>query len=113
MPIGNEQLNVETWQLLTLINGWVNFGANYAPARYWKDPAGVVWVEGFVKSGTVGAIVTVLPVGYRPEYQQVFATAPNDNVAGRVLITTNGNLTLLNGATTGSSLIGVAFRAVG
>lgn len=113
MPLSNPTpLPVqESWQLLTLQNNWVNFGGNYAPARYWKDSWGVVYVEGYIKSGTAGAIVATLPAGYRPEYQQIFSTAVSDGVAGRWVISTAGAITHLNGASTGAFLIGIHFRA--
>lgn len=101
----------QNWLPLTLQNGWQNFGGNYAPARCWKDSWGVVRIEGVIKNGTAGAIVATLPAGYRPEFQQAFATAPNDNVAGRFLISTSGAITHLNGASTGAFLIGMHFRA--
>lgn len=48
-------------------NGWVDYNrAAYGPARYWKDPDGVVWFGGLVSSGTLtdNTVMFTLPSGY-------------------------------------------------
>lgn len=111
MPLRNPFPPVqEPWQSLTLQNGWVNFGGAYAPARYCKDSFGLVIIEGIIRNGTAGAIVATLPTAYRPQYQLAFQTAANDGVQGRFIVGTNGAITHLNGATTGTFLIGIHYR---
>ena len=55
----------ESWNALTLVNSWVNFGDGFFTARYRKTTIGTVEVEGFIKNGVSGTVGT-LPVGYRP-----------------------------------------------
>lgn len=58
-------------------NGWTNFGGGFEGARFWKDPEGVVHVEGLIKSGTVTSTMFTLPVGYRPATNKRYMTLAN------------------------------------
>lgn len=46
-------------------NGWSNLGSGWGPARFRKDAAGTVWVEGTVARGTAGTTIFTLPPAYR------------------------------------------------
>lgn len=48
------------------LNSWVNFGAPYANVAYRKDDAGLVYIRGAAKSGTVNSTIFTLPAGFRP-----------------------------------------------
>lgn len=56
-----------TWTAMTLTNGWSNYGAGgYQVAQYTKIN-GVVYIQGLIKSGTLGSSgYFTMPVGYRP-----------------------------------------------
>lgn len=50
-------------------NSWVNTGAaGRWPTRFFKDPLGMVHIQGEIKNGTLGLVVFTLPVGYRPAF---------------------------------------------
>lgn len=75
-------------------NSWVNFGAPHQSARFWKDPMGVVHIEGLVKSGTVGAagVIFTLPAGYRPGGQLLWGVISGLNTLGRIDVETDGDV---------------------
>lgn len=60
----------ETWQTMTLLNGFTNRGGGYVNAKYRRvaSPPNCVQVVGEVQTGTVaaGTIIATLPAGYRP-----------------------------------------------
>lgn len=67
-PSTTEGLQVASFQ-----NSWVNYdAANYAPGGYWKDPFGIVHLQGLIKSGSSGTACFTLPVGYRPLKSHIF-----------------------------------------
>jgi hypothetical protein len=55
------------WTAMSLTSSWANYGSGYSPAQYWKSN-GIVYVEGMIKSGTVGSgsPFFTFPQGYRP-----------------------------------------------
>lgn len=57
-----------TWIAPTLLNSWVNYGAGYTNANYYKDDFNIVRIQALLKSGvtTAGTILFTLPAGYRP-----------------------------------------------
>jgi hypothetical protein len=79
----------------TLLNSWVNFGAPFENASYYKDPFGMVHCRGFVKSGT--GVIFVLPTGYRPANKRVFATNGN-NAFASISVDSSGNVSFDTGS---------------
>lgn len=71
-----------TWTAMTLTSSWVNYGAPYATAQYWKSN-GIVHVQGLIKSGTVGSSSPffTFPVGYRPGAELQWASMSSGGVA--------------------------------
>ncbi|ONI83506.1 hypothetical protein ALI22I_33985 [Saccharothrix sp. ALI-22-I] len=53
------------WRPLSLLNGWVNYGEEWATAAYRAGGGGLVEVRGLVRWGTANHVAT-LPAGYRP-----------------------------------------------
>ena len=106
----------EDKQAPTLLNGWTNFSADggiYEPAGYWKDKNDVVHLSGIIKGGTVtaGTALFVLPEGYRPNKQEMFATA-SYNAFCRVDVAINGSVYVQYGGNTNwLSLCGINFKA--
>lgn len=92
-----------SWQTPTLTNGWTNFGSGYAPAQFRKLPTGEVEIQGLVRSGT-GDGLFVLPAGYRPGGQLIFATATDPNVFGRLDVNPDGWVVRSIGSATWFSL---------
>lgn len=72
--LGFDFVHADTSQNIpaTLLNGWVNYLNTYCVAAYQKKND-IVYVQGLVRSGTVGGVIMNLPVGYRP---------PNDLIIG-------------------------------
>ena len=103
----------EDRQTPTLLNSWVNYGAGYESASYWKDKCNVVHLGGLVKSGTIvdGTVIFTLPEGYRPRASEKFITV-SLNATCVVDIYASGNVTIRAGANAGwLSLSGICFRA--
>jgi hypothetical protein len=103
----------QAWQTPTLLNSWVNYGAPYANAGYYRDAAGIVRLGGVLKTGTNGTAAFVLPAGYRPAATR-YCPAIFSAGAGLVSIDRFGNVAPTNAGGTGAtlaSLDGVSFRA--
>lgn len=97
---------VETRIAPTLAGTWANLGAGQPDVTYWKDPFGMVHLEGAVTSGGADTIFT-LPTGYRPAAAQLFPAVANA-VFSYVQIATTGVVSCP--AHTAVSLNGIAFR---
>ena len=89
-------------------NGWVNYGAPFATAAYYKDKSGIVHLKGTVKNGTQD--IFILPVGYRPNSILVFDVISSSGL-GRIDITVNGGVSFVSGGNGFVSLDGITFRA--
>lgn len=89
-----------------LQGSWVNTGAPYPNAAYWRDASNQVWLRGRVQGGAVPSTLFTLPEGYRPIGTRSFATALGDVIE----VDTAGAVTVVSGASP-VSLDGVTFRA--
>jgi hypothetical protein len=105
-------INQEAWQAPPLINGWLNYGASYNPAGYFKDKNGVVHLRGLVRSGVTGVAIFTLPAGYRPQYREMHATITKPNAIARVDVLTSGEVVMVMGSNAWISLDGITFRAI-
>lgn len=108
------------------LNGWLNFGGDYAHMRYYKDSDGRVHWEGVVDFPTAGSAKTVpictAPVGYRPEYtvRHVVSAAAGGGGSGIFAVEwlPNGTVQAV-GANNGNSIglfvsvCGVSYMAAG
>ena len=90
-------------------NGWVKYNTTYNPPGFWKDPWGTVHLSGMLKSGTSGTDMFTLPVGYRPEYAQLYP-ALSDTGMGRVDVYPDGRVQHISGGTAWFSIDGRTFR---
>lgn len=80
-------------------NSWTNFDLSLdTRARFWKDPMGLVHIEGTLAAGTVPAAAFTLPAGYRPAFSHRFSAVSNTGASrvdiaptGQVVPTTGGN----------------------
>jgi len=81
-------LNGEAWVAPTLVNGWVNYGAGYAPAGY-RRVGNVVRLRGFVTGGAASSGLFTLPAGYRPAYPAVLVVDASGGF-GAVVVGTTG-----------------------
>lgn len=107
----NAGVSVGPWQSPTLLNGWMSYGAPYAPPSYCIDNLGTVRLRGVVKSGTVGTATPVfkLPVGCIPPYEAIFAIQSAGTI-GQLLVDASGNVMVGAGSNTYVALDGVSFR---
>ena len=107
----------EAWIAPTLVNSWVNYGAGFHSAGYYKDPLGVVHIRGLIKDGTVtiGTTLFTLPVGYRPSQAVLFDVAgyiPPNPASVRIDVNASGTVTINSTADNYYlSLSGISFRA--
>ncbi|NAS19906.1 hypothetical protein GND98_019295 [Clostridium butyricum] len=108
-----------------LLNGWVRFdNVNDRQLKVWKEPNGVVHLQGILK-GTEGTtiigytcIVCRLPVQYRPKHNVSFIVSSSETGFGRVAITGNdagdqlaGNLIITLGSLDFVTFDGITFVA--
>ena len=102
----------EERQTATLQNNWINYGAGYESATFWKDKCGVVHLAGLIKGGTTTAetVIFTLPEGYRPRTsEKFFAVSMNAICVIDVYVT--GDVAIKTGANSGwLSLSGISFR---
>jgi len=96
----------------TLNSPWINYGAGFGGARYFKDAAGIVHIEGLIQapggSSTSGVTLFTLLSGYRPADTLMFTTA-NGGGAGRIDVDSSGNVIMQSGNTAFTSLSGISF----
>jgi hypothetical protein len=99
----------QAWTPVTFLSGWGNFGSGYAPGGYRKI-GDTVYLRGLVSGGTVGAAVFVLPVGFRPAYNEIFAVDGYNHIHCTLDIhAPTGNVTFGSGSNTHISMSGVSF----
>jgi microcystin-dependent protein len=94
-------------------NSWTNYGSapSVSVAAFYRDPLGVVYLKGVVKSGTVGSVpVFTLPVGYRPIERRSYAVLSNGALA-IALVQPNGQVQVVSGSNNDVSLDVISFRA--
>ena len=107
-----------TWQLPTLLNGWVAYDAGtvYGGPRY-KRFGKFLKMVGLAKSGTVSTTPSlgamfVLPAGYRPPERMTFAVVSN-NLFGRIdVLDTTGEVVAYTGSATWISVASVQFPVI-
>jgi hypothetical protein len=102
-----------TWFALPLLGGWVDYDTTFATARYCKNSAGTVFIEGLIKSGTVSASFTFagpLPAGFRPAGHLIMA-AQSNNAFASFDVTSSGNLTQRIGVSAAYFSINCSFQA--
>ncbi|MGQ0629170.1 MAG: hypothetical protein ACT4PL_13855 [Phycisphaerales bacterium] len=110
---GQTILEQEPWQFPSLLGDWVNYGAGYADAAYFKDSVGVVHIRGTIRDGDPGSLIFVLPAGYRPNARLIFV-GWSGSAATRVDILPDGRVYVLGTVSNGwLSLEGFSFRAEG
>jgi hypothetical protein len=96
------------WINATLLNGFQNYGAPFQGARYRKK-AGVVYIEGLIKSGSAGAVIFQLPAGYRPAQQLIFANIYSGNLMARIDVDASGNVIANPMSTAWTNISGISF----
>jgi hypothetical protein len=77
------------WTAPTLLNGWVNYGGEWATAAY-RKVGDIVYIRGLVKDGSVPADIFVLPTGYRPPAGVLFAV--DTGTPGRLDVHADGRV---------------------
>jgi hypothetical protein len=107
--VKNANSQQESYVPLVLQNGWLNFGNGNYDASVMKDEFGFVDVKGFIKSGTAisGTVLSVLPDGYRPEYDVTCSLACYDGtnyVTAIIGVRSTGEIVLFGGANSFLSL---------
>lgn len=90
-------------------NSWVNFGASPNPPAQFYRRGGRVYLDGYIKSGTVGTPAFTLPTGYRPKDQAGYAVYAG-GAFGWTVVNPNGDVILALGSNTLVTLSGLSFR---
>jgi len=90
------------------VNGWANVGGSFQVAGFYKDPFGIVHLQGDVKSGS-GTIFT-LPSGYCPTALENFPAYGNNGTAAGIAVRhTDCAVLLVAGDTQFIGLGGISF----
>lgn len=112
--------DIGTWITPTLVNGWTDYGAGWAPAGYYVDLAGYVWLRGLIKNaaGFPQQLAFTLPPELWPltvtsNYPVATANAVGSAIGGEVSISSaDGGVRFTLGISgTWSSLSGISFKA--
>ncbi len=99
----------ESLQSFFLINNWVNYGAGFGIATYYRDKQNIIRLAGLVKNGT-SPVVATLPPAYRPAAELIFTIVSGTSFA-RLDIRQNGDVELIGPYSNAYvSLDGIAFR---
>jgi len=114
MPHPDEALGLmigsPRWQAPTLLNSWVNYGAGYTDAGFYRMPNGFVRLRGLLKLGVINTPMFTLPVGCRPATVQVVATIVNGALC-YVEIRANGDVVPTNGVNNYVAIDNITFQA--
>ena len=89
----NAMTNIPEWEDLVLQNGWTKDENNIGIKLYKKN--GILHLKYRVKSGTLNAVIGVLPEGYRPS-MSVYVPFM-ENITGKMryaLLTSNGEMAM-------------------
>lgn len=107
---------IPSWFNLQFSSPWVNYTANtnYHTAGFTKTSNGRVFLKGLIENtentgAVTNSLIGTLPEGYRPEGKLVFQTVTSPNVAARVDIESNGNITAVTGDGSWLSLDSISF----
>lgn len=102
----------DSWTAPTLLSGWADYGGDYGPAGYFRDKEGIVHLRGVV-TGSLGTVIFVLPVGYRPAYTEIHVVHTEIGI-GICDIRANGQVAAeYTGSDMWFSLDGISFKATG
>src|SRR5580765_296207 len=109
IPITNEVNRLTTvttptaWTNVTaFLNGWVAYAGLRAP-RYRKI-GDIVYVEGLVRNGTVGAAAFIMPTGFRSNDSYTIACVSN-SLFGYISVNPDGSIVPQVGASAWFSLV--------
>jgi hypothetical protein len=92
--------------------GWSNVGGSFQTAGFYKDPFGIVHLQGDVKSTGASSTIFTLPSGYCPTALENFAAYGNGGTAAGVAIRQSDcQVVLVAGDNTFIGLGGISFRA--
>lgn len=111
-----QNIRQSAWLSPTLLNGWSDYGGAYCTAQYYRDPNRTIHIKGTVAGGTTtsGTNIFVLPAGYRPLQNHVFAqTSYSGATPGSASITVAQNGAVFVTYASGNTLLSIdcMFRA--
>lgn len=98
------------WLTPTMENGWVDYDSTWAPVRYRKI-GNIVFLRGLIKNGTLAQNMFVLPAGYRPLINLLFACESADVLCRMNVNSTGAVVNGAGGTTTWISLNNIVFVA--
>ena len=101
------------WIYPTLINGWVEFGTSNARVRY-RCIKGMVFLEGMVKTGTIGTAIFTVDTPYIPARNRLMITLTRTTASvltmGHILVARGtGEVSAASGANGYVSLDGLQY----
>lgn len=95
------------------VSGWINGSVWSAPATYYKD-GGRVYLSGMIikwpESGYFNDYAFVLPVGFRPQYDERYLAVAAGG-SGIITVMATGNVRVTSNSSLWLSLSGINFLA--
>lgn len=86
-PLDADDSELEAWHVVgaagepAFQNSWVNWGAPFASAGYYRDVNYWVRLQGVVRTGTDNTTIFTLPADYRPPFACHFSVSSNNTIA--------------------------------
>lgn len=108
----NHIADVEDWTDLAYTGGFEDYSGLWDGMQYRKDSQGIVHMRGLIKRTSGTGNIGVLPAGYRPAEQRIFAVLTSGEVEGRIDIASNGTIIPVSLSNTAwITLYGITFKA--
>lgn len=73
-------------------NEWSNYGTSYSSAGFYKDPSGIVHLQGTMNDTTDNSVAFTLPAGYRPGEDLYMPAAGDGPVAANLVVQSDGDV---------------------
>lgn len=119
-PYGSTTLAVPIWATYALQSGWTDYGSGFSTHGFTRTNQGVVVLKGTLAGGSItqGAVIGVLPPGYRPSAQLLFSASTNNagntaNQSARIDIRPTGEIIVMSANNSYLSLDGINFMPSG
>lgn len=115
-----DQLYSEAWNTPALQNSWQPWetvnpdGLGLSNPGYYRDPYGVVHLQGVITGGSIGTTIFTLPTGYRPNRYLIYPVITGSTTAnytlGVVHVKQDGTVVFQFGGTSYVALDPIQFR---
>jgi hypothetical protein len=84
----NASLASTAWTAVTFTNSWVDLGGAFQTCQY-RKVGDIVYVRGYMKTGTINTAAFTLPSGFRPPASLEWSTMSN-GALGQIRVDSGG-----------------------